>query len=404
MNNKLIALLLLVSSNAIGQISFESGYFINNNNQRIECLINNNDWKNNPKEFEYKLSISSIPQIADITSIKEFGINSYSKFVRVKTSIDRSSTNISSLSDQSGPEWSEELLFLKVLVEGKATLYSFVDGDISLYFYSLSDSIVNQLIYKLYFAVDSSSNSVKTVCFNNKFRQQLWIDMKCPGQAMSSVENLQYNNKMLKHYFIKFNNCYNDSVVEYNKKKYAFSVKITPGINYSKMSMTNFANPYRDTDFGNKACFRIGLEAEYILPFNKDKWGILFEPTFQSFSSTSKNSYGNTEMKYRSIEFPVGVRYYIFLSNAMKLFINGSYIPAFSPDFHSTFNSGNSYSAMVEINSRASFAFGGGIAFSKLSAEFRYYTKRDLLRDYVSWNTDYQRFSIILGFRIFKIA
>ena len=45
--------------NCYSQISFENGYFIDNNNQKINCLIKNLDWEKNPTEFKYKLSESS---------------------------------------------------------------------------------------------------------------------------------------------------------------------------------------------------------------------------------------------------------------------------------------------------------------------------------------------------------
>ena len=42
--------------NCYSQISFENGYFIDNDNQKINCLIKNLDWENNPTKFKYKLS------------------------------------------------------------------------------------------------------------------------------------------------------------------------------------------------------------------------------------------------------------------------------------------------------------------------------------------------------------
>ena len=392
---------IIITLKSFGQISFEKGYFIDNNNQRIECLIKNYDWKNNPTEIEFKTSTIPEPQKTDNASIKEFGIIGYSKFVRVKTSIDRSSTDASNLSSQSSPEWSEELLFLKVLVEGKASLFTYVEGDLSLFLYSLNDSIVKQLIYKLYFSMDSTFTSANKVCINNRFRQQLWIDMRCPDETMSSLESLQYNTNMLKHYFIKFNQCNGYSYSEYNKKGKAFHLKLTPGINFSALSLTNVANSFRSTDFGNKTGFRIGLEGEYTLPFNKNKWGILFEPTFQYFKATGENSNGSTSINYKSLEFPIGLRHYFFLNNTIKLFINGFYIPAISPDFHSIFKSGSSPAALLDINSRGSIAIGGGIGLTKLNAEIRYYSNRQLIREYRSWITNYQRFSMIIGYKIF---
>ena len=64
---------------------------INESNQRIECLIKNIGWINNPTMFEYRLSQNGTIQKATIQIVKEFGINNVSKYIRVKTNIDRSS-------------------------------------------------------------------------------------------------------------------------------------------------------------------------------------------------------------------------------------------------------------------------------------------------------------------------
>lgn len=52
------------------QIVFEDGYFINESDQKINCLIKNVDWKNNPNEFEYRVSLADAVQKADIQSVK----------------------------------------------------------------------------------------------------------------------------------------------------------------------------------------------------------------------------------------------------------------------------------------------------------------------------------------------
>ena len=49
-----LAFITISCLQSYSQIIFENGYFIDESNNRIECLIKNIDWKNNPTEFEYK--------------------------------------------------------------------------------------------------------------------------------------------------------------------------------------------------------------------------------------------------------------------------------------------------------------------------------------------------------------
>ncbi len=47
-------------------------------------------------------------------------------------------------------------------------------------------------------------------------------------------------------------------------------------------------------DFGSQVNFRIGIEAEFIRGFNKNKWAIICEPTYQSF--TGEATYEITDL------------------------------------------------------------------------------------------------------------
>jgi hypothetical protein len=98
-----IFVLLLTIHVCFGQIVFEKGYFIDNNNSKTECLIKNYDWRTNPVKIEYKLNDSTEVQKMDITTIKEFGIYNFSRFIRAKVKIDRSSVDITNLSEKRNP-------------------------------------------------------------------------------------------------------------------------------------------------------------------------------------------------------------------------------------------------------------------------------------------------------------
>lgn len=126
----------MISINCFSQISFEKGYYIDNSNQKTNCLIKNIDQKNTPTEFEFKLFEDSESKKTTIESIKEFGIDNISKYIRSTVNIDRSSESLKNLSKYKKPIFKKEELFLKVLVSGKATLYQYVDGNLKRYFYN----------------------------------------------------------------------------------------------------------------------------------------------------------------------------------------------------------------------------------------------------------------------------
>ncbi len=406
MKKQLLFLLTILSFNCYSQISFENGYYIDNNNQKINCLIKNVDWKNNPIEFEYKLSENSESNKKTIKSVKEFGINNISKYIRGSVKIDRSSNNINDLNYDNRPEFKEEELFLKVLIAGKITLYEYVDGNLTRYFYEKEESNIEQLVFKRY---KTNENKVGK---NNRYKQQLWNNLKCPNFKMKKIESLDYKKNDLVNFFIEYHNCNNQEYDNFEEKQERdlFNLTIRPRISNSSLTIQNSVSNSRDTDFENKIGFGFGVEAEYILPFNKNKWAIAIEPTYQNFKTEKTTNVNNVSggilianVDYSSIEIPVGLRHYFFLNNNSKIFINASYIFDISSKSSIEFTRGDGSNLnSLEIETRSNLAFGLGYKHNdKYSLEFRYQTPREILESYSFWNSEYKTLSIIFGYSLF---
>jgi hypothetical protein len=397
--NFVIIFFCLLTIPAFGQIKFEKGYIIDNNNRKVECLIKNSDWKNNPKEFDYKLSDTDSPKKGNLTTIKEFSVPGVMKFIRVDTKIDRSPMDASALSDSINPDWSSERLFLKVLVEGKATLYFYQEDLIRRFFYTVDNSPIQQLIYKEYMTNDIDHH-YKT---NLKFHQQLWNDVKCTNTTMQTVERINYDRAELEKYFKKYNDCEGIAFVDYdnNKERHNFNLRITPGINYSSLSVSNQLES-RKAEFKSQLNYRIGLEAEFILPFNRNSWGITIEPNFQNFKQ-QYNSLVNNTVEMNTLEFPVGIRRYFFINDKFKMFLDAQGT-ILGLNFNSKFNTQTSYYSLpVQIDKTAySISFGGGLEYSGFNAEIRYYTTTSVLTDYLNWDSEYRRVAFIIGYNLFN--
>jgi len=401
----LFLLITILSLNCYSQISFQKGYYIDNTNQKINCLIKNIDWKNNPTEFEYKLSENSESKKTTIKTIKEFGIDNISKYVRSSVNIDRSSENIKNLSNDKNPIFKKEDLFLKVLVEGKATLYQYIDRNLRRYFYNNENSNIEQLIFKSYI----TENNIGT---NNRFRQQLFVDLKCPNYKTSKIENIEYKKNSLVRFFTEYNKCHNSELINFESEQKGdfFNLTIRPRLNSSSLTIQNSVSNSRDTDFENKIGFGFGLEAEFILPFNKNKWAIAIEPTYQSFKSQKTTNVNNisggvliANDYYSSVEFPVGLRNYFYLNKNSKIFINASYIFDLSSksSIEFTRNDGSNLNSL-EIETRNNLAMGIGYKQNdRYSLEIRYQTNREILGNYLSWNSEYKTLSIIFGYSLF---
>lgn len=402
-----LVLTLVLSINCYSQITFENGYFIDQNNKKTDCLIENLDWKSTPTNFRYKLSEDQDIVTADVKTIKEFAISGESKYMRTSVKIDRSSKFIENMSTDKDPVFKEETLLLKVLIEGKASLYMYDEGSLTRFFYNINDTEIKQLVYKPYLINGNSS-----IAKNNYFREQLFIDLKCDNILQREYENLNYSRSALLKFFVKYNKCSDTNFTEFEKKekKDLFNLTVRPRLNNSSLSISNSNTDMYNFDFGSKSSFGLGVEAEFILPFNKNKWALIAEPTYQYYKAEKTNQTTSVvggeitaKVDYKSVELPIGVRYYFFLKNNSKIFINASYLIDFGSNSKIEFSrKDGSVINALDVKSGSSLGLGiGGKLHDKYSIEFRYLLNRTILNDYLFLDSSYSTASLIVGYSFF---
>ncbi|MGE5393865.1 MAG: hypothetical protein ACM3P1_03920 [Candidatus Saccharibacteria bacterium] len=379
-----------------GQTQYEKGYVIDKNNKRVECLIKNMDWKDNPTTITYKLTPTGAPVKRDATSIKEFAIGNILKYVGANVKVDLLNKPTVGTPSELDPVWTRTNLFLKVLLEGKATLYSYKNDKVERFFYSLNDSLINPLTYK---QIHKASTLIK----NNDFRQQLWDKLRLPNTTWEVTKTVNYTENELKNYFKIYNGNFPVPVVERINpqiKKLYLNLKLTPGVNFSSARMTILErDAHPELSFESKTGFRLGLEAELVIPFNNYRWGILFEPNYQSYSSSVNYGTKPTSLDYKSLELPIGVRYTIKVSDNSRVFLNGWYVPEMAMNSKVDYHSLGPNDKTIEINPASSWAIGGGLAHNNFSLEARYYTSKDLTKSPSATSDTYNRFAVILGYR-----
>lgn len=373
---------------SIAQIKFEPGYFIENES-KTECLIKNIAWKNNPTSFEYKLNEADDIKTKNISTVSEFNINESYKFIRTTTNVDRSETALDRLDNSKQPKWNTETIFLKVLVEGKITLYQYEDSNFIKYFFSTeNDAKTEQLVYKEYL-VDGG------VAENNFFRQQLYNLMKDDKFTISRFENLKYKKSDLVKLFAEYNGNSGTKMKNLSEKQNngKLNLRFTPGITFNSLDVLNDASNYK-LEFGSKISFRIGAELEYILPFNNNKWSLFIDPNYKSFKLDRMKGNQSLSASYKALEVPMGVRHYMYLSDKSRLFIDATYA--------ASLKIGNNYIRYgyteLEVSNISSVAFGLGYGYERYSVEARYTINYNVL-NYVYWRSNFDTFSIILGYK-----
>ena len=388
----LVCLFSITSISA--QITFQKGYFINNQNSRTECLIKNLDWKNNPTKFDYRLSSDGEIEKLTIEDIKEFGVYNESKYIRADVKADLSSTELNSLNFSNNSNFENKTLFLKVLIEGDANLYYYEENQVFKFFYSTTE---NPNIEQLIFKITRTSNDLLKE--KHQYRQQLMASLKCFSIKESEFKNIKYYKQDLFELFKNYNICKkSDYKIFENKanRTTKLHLNIRAGVSNNSFNYIT-SNTLRNNDFGSQFSPRIGLEIEMPLNFNNGKWAILMETTYQSFKKEndiipSVNPI-DVSVNYNYVELALGARHYMFLNNNSKIFFNISYVMDIVNNSSIVFST----NTRDELPKDNVIGLGVGYRYKKFQIEYRYHTKK-----FEASLFDYQNIgSLILGYQIF---
>lgn len=396
MKSQIILLcLLFLSTICFGQNNVKKGYYIDEDNNRVECLIRYFAWKSNPSFFEYKKSDNDSFKKLTIDDVKEFAIDDVCKYEKHTVDIDRSTTNLDNMNNKRASEFKSETLLLKVHVEGKATLYGYSENSLTRFFYKLDDGTLKQLIYKQYI---NDNNELAT---NNGYKQQLLNNMKCVSITKNQIQKLKYHTVSLSKHFSEYNTCQGYAFTNFEAKPKRKRLAFTPrfGIRSATLDtkIHTFENRYFET--GDIRTFRYSLEVDYTLDILNNNLAILFEPTYQYLAYEQALESNYVEVDFKSIELQTGLRYYFNFTKKASLFLNGSFI------FDMPLRSDMIYRNSSNLSMRNSFGFAGGVGFKffNLSLEFRQQSVRNMLALAPNSTGDFTCYSFILGYKLLKI-
>ncbi|MCW1148811.1 hypothetical protein [Flavobacterium lacisediminis] len=382
------------------QTKFEKGYYISTNGTKSEGYIKNSDWKNTPNLIEFKSNLNENSVEINTSLIKEFEIENKLKYKRFNVDIEKSSVTSGQLSNNSKtPNFNKENLLLKVLIEGKASLYQFNESGIEKFFYSTDKKDIEQLIFLSYIADAEDVNSLKvqgidyiiensTILYNRTYRKQLNENVNC-GNSRDEISKLGYSKTNLVNFFKKYNECENSEFKKFesgNKSTFRLKASLISNLNSLNLKFNN--NDYYETNFGTSIDFGFGFEAEIILPFNNNKWSVILEPSYNIYKNSDHLTYTfytttleqDVNVEYNYIQIPIGIRHYFYINEKASIFINAAYNAKLSVK-----SNGIKYEVVTDNNleifpSLNNVAFGLGFNYKKYSIETRVFSNTQILK------------------------
>lgn len=375
------------------QNSYMTGYVISLDSTRIDGLIRNLDWKNNPGSIKFKETSDSDPVTFSPGEILEFGLDDV-RYGAYTVEIDRTPENHQLINSIRDPDNERLSLFLKYVVNAPVSLLQYRESRMDRYFYLTDGSNEpQQLIYKKYYT-DS-----RNVAENNYYQQQLLNNVNCGGTTLEDLERVPYSERGLVKYFIRYNSCqYGLKEVESEKNRLQVQMAIRGGMSFLKMTVWNYeTNEY--LDFPVVSSPLVGFEGEVFSNFNRGKWSIILGGSFHQFSKKITYEDNDYEVGYPSLEWTLGYRYYMHFSPKLSAYLNAMIVIDSPLDPSFTKNSED----LVEIQSRHFYGLGAGFQFNrKFKLDFRVSLEHGILADEKLYFSDYSGLAVTASYVLWR--
>ncbi len=371
---------------------YEKGYFIDNKNTKVDCLIKNEDWEYNPNQFEYKFDLNSESKIIKMSDFSEFSVDEY-RFKKVTVKIDKSSDSYEKVTSVKACNFVEQELLIRVLIEGNANLYSFKTDNYARYFYAIKGDDIKPLTYKIYFDEDQKVNSK-----NETYKQELLNSLKCDKISQKDIDRLLYIKSKLVDLFERYNLCTGAAITEYKTKMNfkTFEGYAKLGFGVSSFSYSNGS----DANFDKKARFKVGFEAEINLSNKEKRWSLLIEPCYQQYTNsyTFKNNASHADINYKGIDISFGIKRYLQLNSNSYFFADANY--TYGMTLNSKVDLSNNPNSLT-ISKTLNPSLGlGYLCNKKYSLEIRYEFNRNLFDNYNYVDSKFSTIGLIVGYKL----
>jgi hypothetical protein len=393
MKNLLLgAFCLLVTTFAFSQDAV-SGYYITTGGQKVTGEYEYGNFSS-AENLKFRTGTGEFSK-PDPKNIKEYGVGESYKYVKYTVDIDVDDATPERPGNSSVPMFEKRELFLNVLAEGDAVLYSYSAGGSTKYFYKTGQMLVpQQLVYRAYTVAGGK------IAENNEYIIQISKNLVCNGMNDRDVSGLKYSKYALVKFFEAYSACTQSNLLVYNNelgRKLRLVLSVFAGVHYFSFNLVGQGVPSLEKDTGLN--YSAGGEMELLLP--SDKLGIFiraeaeyldaevaepFEPGAAANPVYTRTYYFyNTRTTF--INASIGPRYYFKLNDKNKLFADASAVVTVGTGSLEMYGYNVSTTTVYPAQYIESYSLGGAVSFNfglgytfnnRFTAEARINTQRNV--------------------------
>jgi len=390
----IILLILTVAGVQVLAQNFQAASVVSNSGDTLEGFIDYQSWIRNPSFVFFKKKTSDSIYKYSALDIQSFHSQG-EYYLGAQIEIDKSPRETKDLTYSSKPIIETDAIFLRVLIDGKANLYTVIDENYKQHYFIEKDSSgIHELIYIRFLKKVQNTTSVQE---NKRYKGQLnYFFSDCPS-VKKDISKIEYHQEALVKLFQKYSQCMGQEIEPkefVNKKKNRAKPQLGFLIGASLTSIT-FDSDLSDLYYLTKTSFSgsvkpaIGISVNFILPANRGAWSIYTEFAYNAFSFLETyNLYKNKDyiikktitLDYALIRWANMVRFKVPDKTTRMFFnlgisqgfvikgTNNVKVETWYFGDYTAENSSTSYSVGLEFG----IVGGIGVEYKKFSAELRY--------------------------------
>ena len=323
-------LLSFLTVASFAQRKFVSGYYITKQGERVEAQINDQNWDRNPTFIE--ITKGSEVMRLGVAELTSFGLSTGDAYYAYSVEVDKSPTKLNAIEPNSQPIIEREMVFLKAIVKGAASLFYLKDANAKEHFYVQNgDEEPAELIYRtIKHESEGKSGYTKLPIYRGMLSAKL---TDCP-KVTQDVAKLPFTQKALKELLENYNLCVSGSTGTYQAVQLGtiWNFSVAAGMGNTSLSFSSAEHKsLTNADF-NSTHYLAGVSALATLPRGRGKWAIqgnLFYRPLKAESEsiersiTSNENYTRTttsfDMAYLDVNAMVRYR---FLDGKLRPFLS----------------------------------------------------------------------------------
>lgn len=328
---KTLFVLLFWSSFCIAQDNYLPGYYIDTNGETIRGFINDKEWEVNPDKIRFKKDDTGKPLIITPETVKGFGIENGDRYVARTVDVNIAPIKLNELGKTKEPIFERGTFFLRVLVDGNASLFFLHDKIGKKHFFiEKADLPVEELIFTRYLKWVKGKGNVMPFY---QYKGQLTNSFSDCEAISGSITQVKYESKDFVEIFENYNKCNGGKITYVYKEK-------KPGVQFGGIveggiSMLSFdgnsSDVLLDMEFDITPAYSLGMFVQFNSARLRESVALKGELYYTTFSA--KSSYEETIAqveKYKEVDFRWGylqfntlLQYTVPLKSDIKPYING---------------------------------------------------------------------------------